>query len=271
MNIRICLTAIVIALYVSGCATAKRGSKQMFMVSTEPAGAKVETTLLVGAVPKFKTQEIEAMKSGAASEPKLVFETCESTPCAFELPRKREFDILVSKEGYVSQVHTIDYFHRKEIARQIKKEVALSTVVVGTGAAALGASAIATGTALTSLGTATASTGAMAAGAALLAAPVAGLALLSVGVDKSTGANYDYWPNPAALTLEEGESVGETTNVDIHQKFDEARRSAVIRSVPSRAQAKYEKEQRAKARALRLKNDRLFKDHVALIGEDPQK
>lgn len=62
-----------LALTVTACATVTRGTKQSFTVETDPIGAQVE------------------LSTG---------ETCEYTPCTFELPRKNGFTVTVMKDGY---------------------------------------------------------------------------------------------------------------------------------------------------------------------------
>lgn len=252
--------AVIAALCLSACATAKRGAQQTFIVRTSPPGAKVETTIIEGNGIRLSQNEYEQIKSGNIPEPDLKFKSCEPTPCSFELPRKLEFDILVSMEGYASQFVKIDHFHRKEIARQIDREVALKTVAVGTGAAVMGAGVMGMGVSAASLGTASASTGTLVAGAAVFAAPVIGVGLISYGVDASTGANYDYWPNPAAMTLVPSGKDGTDDNLSAYEAFNEARRAAIIRPYPTRKQAREEQKQYDEDRAARLASDRLFKD-----------
>lgn len=68
------LTALAVAvLFVSGCASVVRGSKDDFHVVTEPAGARV--TFSNGFV-------------------------CETTPCTLKMHRGAEFFALIEKRGY---------------------------------------------------------------------------------------------------------------------------------------------------------------------------
>ena len=60
-------------LGVSGCATITRGTKDAFVVETDPAGAQVSTS------------------NG---------HSCESTPCTIKMPRRSEFAATITKEGY---------------------------------------------------------------------------------------------------------------------------------------------------------------------------
>lgn len=66
------LAAALVALALTGCATVTRGSSETFVVTTEPAGARV------------------TLSSG---------ETC-VTPCALEKRRKHAFDVEIEHDGY---------------------------------------------------------------------------------------------------------------------------------------------------------------------------
>ena len=67
--------AILLAfgLSVTGCATITRGTKDVFVVETDPIGASVTTT------------------NGF---------TCKATPCSIKMSRKSDFDVTISKPGY---------------------------------------------------------------------------------------------------------------------------------------------------------------------------
>jgi uncharacterized protein YcfJ len=67
------LVVIAAAAAVSGCATITRGTNDTWTVTSTPGGAAVKTS------------------SGYA---------CESTPCTFRMPRKEQFDVVVTKAGY---------------------------------------------------------------------------------------------------------------------------------------------------------------------------
>ncbi len=66
-------TVICLAVSLSGCATVTRGTKDAWSVTSEPSGARVETT------------------HGFF---------CEATPCAIKMPRKSEFTATLTKPGY---------------------------------------------------------------------------------------------------------------------------------------------------------------------------
>jgi hypothetical protein len=71
------LARVAAVLAVAGmstaCATVTRGSSQAWTVETTPGGAQVKTNI------------------GFA---------CDATPCTFKMPRKSEFDVTITKEGY---------------------------------------------------------------------------------------------------------------------------------------------------------------------------
>ena len=263
------LIVFVSGVILTGCATSKRGAKQDFFIKTNPPGARVETTILDLTNSRISDKDIAAFQAGVKEEPSLEFLSCEPTPCSFKLARKMEFDVLVSMKGYESQTIKIDHFHRKDIAKEINKEVALTTAVAGTGAAALGAMTAAVGVNAATFGTATASTGTLAAGAAIAAAPIAGIALISMGVDSSTGANYDYWPNPVKADMKIIDPAMDDINDMMFADFDAERRRRILRPPLTKAERQKEKAAIAADRKHRLANDRLFKDYAANLPPEP--
>lgn len=68
-QVLICLSAVGLA----GCATLTRGPNATFTVETTPSGAAVQTT------------------NGFS---------CEATPCTFRIPRRSEFAVTITKDGY---------------------------------------------------------------------------------------------------------------------------------------------------------------------------
>lgn len=67
-------------LALGACATVTRGTKEVFVVESEPPGAVVE------------------MSNGMS---------CKATPCSFKVPRKEALVVTVSKEGYETSSHTV--------------------------------------------------------------------------------------------------------------------------------------------------------------------
>lgn len=69
--LKFALAALAVAS-LAGCATITRGTTDVLIVNSTPAGAQVK------------------MSNGQG---------CDSTPCSFKLPRKSELNVVVSKEG----------------------------------------------------------------------------------------------------------------------------------------------------------------------------
>lgn len=61
------------AFSVAGCATITRGTKDVFVVETDPVGASVTTS------------------NGFS---------CNATPCSIKMPRKSDFEVTITKAGY---------------------------------------------------------------------------------------------------------------------------------------------------------------------------
>jgi uncharacterized protein YcfJ len=61
------------AALLGGCATITRGTTDAFVVNTDPVGAAVKTSNQFA---------------------------CEATPCTFKMPRKSEFEVTITKQGY---------------------------------------------------------------------------------------------------------------------------------------------------------------------------
>lgn len=64
--------AVCAALSLAGCATITRGTDDVLVVQSVPAGAQVKMSNSM---------------------------SCNSTPCNFKVPRKSELNVLVTKEG----------------------------------------------------------------------------------------------------------------------------------------------------------------------------
>lgn len=73
MKLLNCAMAAGLALSLSACATVTRGTKDAWSITSDPSGARVETT------------------NGFF---------CEATPCAIKMPRKSEFVATLTKPGY---------------------------------------------------------------------------------------------------------------------------------------------------------------------------
>jgi hypothetical protein len=79
--VNLALVAIVGAS-LTGCATITRGTKDAWSVSSEPSGARVETS------------------NGFF---------CQATPCAMKMPRKAQFVATVTKAGYKPATITVTH------------------------------------------------------------------------------------------------------------------------------------------------------------------
>jgi hypothetical protein len=75
------LSAAVVSVGVSGCATITRGTTTDFSVESTPPGASVKTS------------------TGFS---------CDATPCSMKMPRKEAFDATVSKAGYAPVTMHVD-------------------------------------------------------------------------------------------------------------------------------------------------------------------
>jgi len=187
----------ILMMQLAACATATRGSTTLFIVETTPVGAKAETTVPTKEFGKMTKVRLERIKSGKLEEPEFEYRFCEPTPCGIEMPRKTEFHVLVTKDGYTPEVHQIGYKHRKEIRNETVKNTALTAGAVGVGTGvAVGA---ATSSSVLFSGGAAAGTAA----GIVIAAPIVLVGGVALGVDAASGANYDIWPNPLPLDLQE--------------------------------------------------------------------
>ena len=187
----------VFAINLAACATATRGSTTLFIVETTPVGAKAETTVPTKEFGKMTKVRLDRIQSGKLEEPDFKYRFCEPTPCGIEMPRKKDFHVLVTKDGYTPEVHKIGYLHRKEIRNETVKNTALTAGAVGVGTGvAVGA---ATSSSILFSGGAAAGTAA----GIVVAAPIVLVGGVALGVDAASGANYDVWPNPLPLELKE--------------------------------------------------------------------
>jgi len=86
MNIKVTASRLAaisaLGLSLTACETVTRGSEDAWVVETEPAGARVETT------------------NG---------HLCASTPCAIKMKRKSEFTATITKPGYKAATVTVTH------------------------------------------------------------------------------------------------------------------------------------------------------------------
>lgn len=198
MKHRILLLASLIA--VSGCATVVRGTKDKFVVITEPAGAVVTTDLLT---PKSKKafrdyrKQLDYLRAEFLVKPELEFFKCDATPCDFKISRRSEFMVTIEKEGY----HPATIEVTSGFGKNGGNAAAGGAAVTASGAYvvtyAVGTAMIETLSALVTLGTATSNAGVSAAATAASA----GVGVAMIGVDFMSGAMLDLRPNPLVVIL----------------------------------------------------------------------
>jgi len=241
------LTCLGLSYFLSGCATATRGSNSNFIIETIPVGAHITTTVPVQGSERLSRHQIKRIRDGKRAAPLYTYRSCEPSPCGIIIPRKTEFDILITKEGFAPQIHTISFKHRKAIARETARNTAIAAGTVGAGTIAL-----TTGLSSGGLG-GTVLAGAIP-GVAILMAPVVMVGLISGGVDASSGANFDFWPNPALAHLVEAEA--ETDNQAILTQFEQHREIRKLTIKPTAKQRRNKRENEIKARVARAKAER---------------
>ncbi len=180
-------------LYMSGCATVVRGTSEDFQVATNPAGARVTTTL-----------EMPSSRKARQKNPDLLAQNygCAATPCAIKVPRRSTFIAKVEKTGY----QTVRVIVRPSGTKTAKiadgvsmtspsKAVAAGTVIGDTalvGASITAASALTYGLAET-------------VAAPYLATGLSGFSIFYapafIAVDAASGSMLSLYPNPVALIL----------------------------------------------------------------------
>jgi len=170
------LFLLSLPILLSACATVLRTSNTNFVIQTIPAGASVTTDLKI---------------SGTAGSATAYY-GCAPTPCRIKLPRRSDFNVLVSLSGYQPFTYAITKERSKEaVKKNTKANIAIGA---GTSTALLVGSAAAAGTltlpALLSLPVAGA--------VALPAVPVIGL---TTGIDLASGSLIDLYPNPLNIAF----------------------------------------------------------------------
>jgi len=185
-------------LALSACATATRTANTDFIINTIPAGASVTTDLQIA-----KTVGNSPLYYG-----------CAPTPCVINLPRRSDFNILVSRKRYQPFTYAITKERNKEAA---KKNTNANVIAGASGATAyvVGGSAFASPS-LFSLVPATVPISA----AAIMAVPVIGIAS---GIDLASGAMIDLYPNPLNIVFTPEETPEQTA--ELIQAFHRSRQA----------------------------------------------
>ena len=207
-------------LFLSACATMERGTRDTFIVYTSPIAATVTTDM--------------AMENSKDKKGEDSYFGCAPTPCSIDMPRKSGFNVLVSKEGYLPQSYQIESLRYNEMAKRNAQAVVGTTVAAG---AVIGASVLTIDAILVGLGTAT--TGVAGAAVATTMLPVAAAGVVALGVDASSGANKDFFPNPMSIKLVKQTAPEELgASAQFIENFDAKRRrhSTPGNSKPKRPQ-----------------------------------
>jgi|GEM_PF-1564607 len=172
---RILIVGLLSASLLSACATVARGSNADMVIDTEPPGATVTTDL-------------------PAKGRREAGRGCAPTPCEFKVPRKADFLMTISKDGYEPvEIGVISRRHKESLEANLAGSGATG---LGVGGGLAGAF-IATG-GLTGIMT----TGEiLAAGAAVGGIVTVGIGGVSLGVDAATGALMSPNPNPIFVEL----------------------------------------------------------------------
>lgn len=176
-HVNTALSAILCAILLSACATVSRGTNDVLVVDTVPAGAKVTTDRVVG-----KNLDGSPLYAG-----------CLATPCEIRIPRRSEFLMTIKAEGHEPvEVGVSGTFKREALRANLASSGKVGTAVGVTTFTALSS---ATGIFATSTGAAAG------AGAATAGIMTGGILVASTLVDGATGALLSLSPNPIVLTL----------------------------------------------------------------------
>ncbi len=200
------LTRAVVLLTVlaGGCATATHGSHTEFAVQTIPPGASVTTD---------RPLEDGAANASANSEDAGYY-GCAPTPCSFRLPRRSDFNILITRPSYQPFTWAVTKMPRKEARK--KAEADNLKVASAVSAANMG---VALGSSGGGLGPAAVAALGMTSAFVLTAEPVF---FSANSVDLASGALIELYPNP--LNVRMAKEVSPENTKAIIEAFRHARR-----------------------------------------------
>ena len=100
-------------LTLLGCATVTRGVEEVFVVESDPVGAKV-TLIYDDPVILYVEDKAEGMEGGdtgidESEKETIVLEKLEGvTPATFKIPRRGSFSVRIEKKGYKPVVTHVD-------------------------------------------------------------------------------------------------------------------------------------------------------------------
>jgi len=196
-------TVLSLALLAGGCATASRGSHTEFAVQTIPPGASVTTD-----------RPLEGRKGQTSPEPKDAgYYGCAPTPCSFRLPRRSDFNILITRPGYQPFTWAVTKMRHKDVVKKAEARNLKTATVVSAGN--MGAMLASSGGAVAPTA---ATAGALAGALVLVAEPVF---FSANSVDLVSGALIELYPNPLSVKL--AKKSAETTKT-IVEAFRKTRR-----------------------------------------------
>jgi hypothetical protein len=220
------------AVLLSACATVTRGPNADMVIDTEPPGATVTTDL-------------------PAKGKREAGRGCAPTPCDFEVPRKADFLMTISKPGFEPmEIGVISRGHKESLRANLTGSGATG-LTVGTG---LGVALIGGG-----IGEAVFTTGeALALGATAGGILAGGVGLVSLGVDATSGALKS--PNPNPVFIEMAPEGAEREEHPTVERLRIWRMDGPEGREARRAYKRAEKEARREAKAERKAQERAAKD-----------
>jgi len=172
------ITLPLLILSLSACATVTRGSNTEFVVQTIPAGATVTTDLPQN---RDNNEQVE-------------YFACSPTPCSITLPRRSDFNVMITLAGHQPFTYAITKEYNKQaIKKDTKAAVVAGSVAAGGASIFAGGASAATAAALPA-----AFTAAVAVQGVIIAVPAIGV---GTGVDLASGSLIDLYPNPLNVQL----------------------------------------------------------------------
>lgn len=223
----LCLVAMVIyGGVLSGCATTLRGANTDYTIRAAQPDVMVMLdleTVESRALVDWRARRDAA--NGKSPSPDFDYHDCQALPCTLNIPKARPFSVMAYKDGYRPQIYQIGQIHKNDLDRLTKAGAAAS------GAATAG-----------SFGAAASTLGNLGAGAApafagpvmIMAFPTTIFLLGSNEIDKSTKANYEFFPNPLEITLAPlGPDDMRLTKAEAVEAFSQQRITASLDPVKS--------------------------------------
>jgi len=208
----------LMAIMLSACSTVNRGSNDQFRIDTVPQGAKVTTTVIDTSQKKKRRNQYGRYVNKNA---KVIYHSCNPTPCAIELPRRSEFIAKIEHPDY----EPTEVFIRSSTMKGGSTPSAAANLASSSGSgfalAGLGATYKAGITSFFSLGTQSVNTSGIASSGA---AAGLGIGVGMIAIDVATGANLNLFPNPVVIELAPKDSaVRKDPLVELYKIMTEAK------------------------------------------------